>query len=636
MTMAADDAPRDDGLPVGTGLLGEYYDHRAPLARLPRLEGLTPTFSRLDPTVDFADDDAFALPFLPDTFAALWSGWFLAERAGVYTFVVGSDDGSRLELDNAVVIENDGLHGYREVPATVELAEGFHVLRLTYFENHGAAACRLLVAPPGEPLVPAPTRLLFPRGAAPRDLPLVRAIVPPRAPALARVVVEGGGFSDMPSYNRVRVGEAEAWVLEATRDRLLVEVPEGTDGGELVVDVGGVVSPGAPFEVEGAFGLHGRYLHLGHDVTDFVPLPPGPVTLERLDGPLAFRHEGAFGLPFPPDTFAVTWTGTFFALRPGRHTFFLTSDDGSRLWVDGRLVIEHGGLHPATERAGEVVLGVGRHDVVVEFFENRGGAALVLEMQEADGPRRVVPRGRLEPPEGVRRRAAPRLVALHPAQAWPGDLVRLEGEALADPSVGEPAVTLGGAPLEVVSAGWSEVVVRVPAGVDSGPVAVRLGPLVTAPLRLEVLGHGLRGRYYDLPGPLDRLPELAGLAPTFERVDPVIDFGEDAAFDLPFPPDSFAVTWRGTFTAEVDGVYTFAVGSDDGSRLTVAGQRLLDDSGLHGYLERAAEVFLRAGPVPLELDYFENEGAAAVRLLYAPPGGGPRRVIPRLLLRPER
>ncbi|MBX3470575.1 MAG: hypothetical protein KF878_27220, partial [Planctomycetes bacterium] len=624
-----------DGPPVGTGLLGEYFDHRAPLHRLPRLEGLTPTFSRLDPTIDFAHDDAFALPFAPDTFAALWSGWFLAERPGVYTFVLGSDDGSRLELDNVVVIENDGLHGYREVPATVELAEGFHVLRLTYFENHGGASCRLAVAPPGEPLAPVPTRLLFPRGAAPRDLPLVRAVVPGRAPAGARVVVEGAGFSDMPSYNRVRLGEAEAWVLEAERHRLLIEVPEGTDGGELVVDVGGVVSPGVPFEVDGAFGLHGRYLRLDGDVTDFVPLPPGPVTLERLDGPLDFRHERAFGLPFPPDTFAVNWTGTLFVLRPGRHRFFLTSDDGARLWLGGALVIEHGGLHPATTREGEALLGPGRHDIVVEFFENRGGAALVLEMQEGDGPRRVVPRGRLEPPEGVRRRAPPRLVALDPAAAWPGDLVRLQGEALADPGLGEPVVTLGAAPLEVVSATWGEVVVRVPAGVDSGPVSLRLGPLATAPLRLDVLGHGLRGRYFALPGPLDRLPDLDGLAPTFERVDPVIDFHEDAAFDLPFPPDHFAVRWRGTFTAEVDGLYTFVVGSDDGTRLTVAGQRLLEDSGLHGYVERAAEMFLRAGPVPLELDYFENEGGAAVRLLYAPPGG-PRRVVPRLLLRPDR
>lgn len=623
----------DDAPPQGTGLLAEYYDHGTELRRIPRLGGLAPTLTRLDARVDFATNEAFALPFPPETFAVAWSGWFLAERPGRHTFSVGSDDGSRLELDNVVVIENDGLHGHRELQVEVELTAGFHVVRLTFFENYGDASCQLGVAPPGEPMAIAPTRLLFPASAAPRELPVVTSVTPGAARARARVVVAGRGFSDIPSYNRVRLGEAEAFVLEATPEQLVIEVPEGTDQGPLVVDVGGVVTPGVAFDVEGTFGLHGRYLDLEGDVADFVPVPRGPVDLERLDGPLSLRG-GGFRLPFPAETFAVTWTGTFFALRPGRHRFFLTCDDGGRLWIDGALVIEHGGVHPATERAGEVVLGAGRHHVTIDYFEGSGSQAITLELQEEEGPRRVVPRGRLEPPEAVRLRAPPRLDALDPPAVATGDLVRLAGDGLTDPVLGDPVVTISGLRAEVVSATWGAVLVRVPLGVDSGPLVLRVGPLEAAPRHLEVVGYGLDARYYDLTEALDRLPELDALTPTLVRIDPVVDLSEDVAFDLPFDPDTFAVRWRAMFDAPIAGLYRFIVGSDDGSRLTVAGQRLLEDSGLHGYTERVAEVWLQAGPAPLQLEYFENGGRAAVRLFYVPPGGE-RAIVPRLLLRPD-
>lgn len=629
-----DAAPEEeDGPPQGTGLLGEYYDHTTELRRIPRLAGITATLTRVDPLVAFGDDASFALPFHPETFAVAWTGWFLAECDGRHVFQVGSDDGSRLEVDNVVVVENDGLHGHVERTGEVDLAAGFHVVRLTFFENFGGASCVLAMIAPGGQLEPVPTRLLFPATAAPRDLPLVTAVTPDRARARERVTLTGAGFSDIPTYSRVRVGEAEAFVVEAAPDRLVIEVPEGTDAGPIIVDVGGVVSPAVPFTVDGTFGLHGRYVDLHEAVRDFVPVPPGArVDHERLDV-MDLRRDGAFRLPFDPDTFAVTWTGTFFALRGGRHTFFLTCDDGGRLWIDGEAVIDHGGLHGPTTRSGEAILGWGRHDVAIEFFENGGGCAMVLDVQEDGGERRVVPRGRLEPPEAVRLRAPPRVTALDPPSVAVGDVVRLEGEGLTDPVLGEPIVTIGRRRLEVLNATWGSVLVRVPVGTDSGPVVLRVGPLESEPLHLEVVGFGALARYYDLEGELDRIPDLDALTPTLSRVDATIDFGEDAAFMLPFE-DTFAVRWRALFTAEREGLYRFIVGSDDGNRLSVAGRRVLDDSGLHGYQEREVEVWLLPGTVPLELEYFENHGSAAARLFYVPPGGQ-RAVIPRLLLQPD-
>lgn len=80
-------------------------------------------------------------------------------------------------------------------------------------------------------------------------------------------------------------------------------------------------------------------------------------------------------------------TGEFFALRlngtvgiekAGMYYFSTTSDDGSRLWVDGNLVVDNWGLHGVKNVIGEVSLSQGYHKVQVQFFNNEHGAHLEM------------------------------------------------------------------------------------------------------------------------------------------------------------------------------------------------------------------------------------------------------------------
>src|SRR5262249_16570112 len=59
-------------------------------------------------------------------------------------------------------------------------------------------------------------------------------------------------------------------------------------------------------------------------------------------------------------------------------TFFLTSDDGSRLFIDNQLLVENGGVHPALEKSDSISLGAGEHVLRVEFFQGGGGLACRL------------------------------------------------------------------------------------------------------------------------------------------------------------------------------------------------------------------------------------------------------------------
>lgn len=58
------------------------------------------------------------------------------------------------------------------------------------------------------------------------------------------------------------------------------------------------------------------------------------------------------------------------------YSFALTSDDGSRLWIDGKLLIDNDGLHSAETKTGSAALGEGMHRIKIEWYNNSGSAAL--------------------------------------------------------------------------------------------------------------------------------------------------------------------------------------------------------------------------------------------------------------------
>ena len=72
-----------------------------------------------------------------DHFAIRFEGTMRIDRDGRYTFRLGSDDGSRLEIDGKTVVLNDGVHGFTEASGQVELTAGLHKLVAEYFEQAG-------------------------------------------------------------------------------------------------------------------------------------------------------------------------------------------------------------------------------------------------------------------------------------------------------------------------------------------------------------------------------------------------------------------------------------------------------------------------------------------------------------------
>ncbi len=73
-----------------------------------------------------------------DYYGFEFSGLIKINADGVYRFFTSSDDGSRLYVDDNLVVDNDGPHGLTEKNGLVALSKGLHKLKVTYFEATGS------------------------------------------------------------------------------------------------------------------------------------------------------------------------------------------------------------------------------------------------------------------------------------------------------------------------------------------------------------------------------------------------------------------------------------------------------------------------------------------------------------------
>lgn len=85
------------------------------------------------------------------SYAQLLTGYFHAERAGVYRFRLGADDGAVLWLDGTKLVDDDGEHSYREVQTGIRLAKGDYPIRVGYFNAMGGTKLRLYISFGAEP-----------------------------------------------------------------------------------------------------------------------------------------------------------------------------------------------------------------------------------------------------------------------------------------------------------------------------------------------------------------------------------------------------------------------------------------------------------------------------------------------------
>ncbi len=96
------------------------------------------------------------------------------------------------------------------------------------------------------------------------------------------------------------------------------------------------------------------------------------------------------------DSFALRFQARLRIERAGEYRFHLESDDGSRLYVDGQLVVDNDGDHGVRELTGTCRLEPGVHALELCYFDQAGYEALRLDWTAPGGSRQPIPRERLE------------------------------------------------------------------------------------------------------------------------------------------------------------------------------------------------------------------------------------------------
>jgi cytochrome c len=123
------------------GLLTEIRQHKGAINRLADVNfSAAPDLVATVGEVEAGSDDF--LPFT-DNFSALATGYLFMDKDDNVLLQLSSDDGSKLYLDGKLLIDNDGNHGMSPKEAEVALRQGYHAVRIEFYQGGGGKGIAL-------------------------------------------------------------------------------------------------------------------------------------------------------------------------------------------------------------------------------------------------------------------------------------------------------------------------------------------------------------------------------------------------------------------------------------------------------------------------------------------------------------
>ncbi len=405
------------GLECGE-IKGEYFTNAS-------LSG-SPALTRYDASIDFNWDNGSPHPSIPsDYFSVRWTTTLNA-TAGNYTFHTCTDDGVRLWVDSTLIINQ-----WREMPpidyyATVYLSAGEHTITMEYYDWQWGAVAQLSWTAPTTP------------AATPTPTPPPAGTPPPQTPVWTGRYFSNSSLSGSPTLTREDANINFNWdngsphpsipsdnfsvrwttTLNATAGNYTFHT-RTDDGVRLYVDGRLIINqwqnmPPTDFyaTVYLSAGEHiitmeyydwqwGAVAQLSWNAPSSpapIPTPPtqtsawmgryfnnsslsGSPTLTREDANINFNWgEGSPHPSIPSDNFSVRWTTTLNATA-GNYTFHTCTDDGVRLYVDGRLIIDQWRNMPPTDYYATTYLSAGEHTITMEYYDWQWGAVAQLSWQ---------------------------------------------------------------------------------------------------------------------------------------------------------------------------------------------------------------------------------------------------------------
>ncbi|HEX8699228.1 MAG TPA: PA14 domain-containing protein [Myxococcaceae bacterium] len=393
-------------------------------------------------------------------------------------------------------------------------------------------------------------------------------------------------------------------------------------------------------------GLNGRYFN--------NTTLANPFALNRVDTTVNFAWgTGSPAASVNADNFSTRWTGDVItpagANMTGRYWFYTQSDQGVRLWVNGKLIIDNWTSHTTTVDSGSIYLEAGkRYGVMLEYFEGTGDANITLQWNPPNSLSSVIPSANLTPalnsPVTVRIRSpldrtayrAPASVnvdvdavglfatinsvelfmngnSLGPKNAppfqWPVTL-SAQGVYVFTAKATGTATNSQGQPVQLVQFSRSAAVSATQAPSPNGT------------------GAGLTADYFN--GTNFNKFE-------FTRSENTVVLDGNVNSPLPediLNPNGFSVRWTGSMVPAYSQAYTFSVNANHPARVWVNNVKIIDTQANPG-VTVSAPVGLSAGQtVPVQVEYLKNSSTDTLMKLFWESQSEPKSLIPGTRLYP--
>ncbi|MCK4796142.1 MAG: right-handed parallel beta-helix repeat-containing protein, partial [Spirochaetes bacterium] len=396
-------------------------------------------------------------------------------------------------------------------------------------------------------------------------------------------------------------------------------------------------------------------------------------------------------VPVDKDTFSIRWTGQIKIDKATTYTFYLTTDDGSRLWIDGQLIIDKWFNQGPTSYSANINLTEGYHDIKYEYYENGGWAIVKLYWNSPYITKEIVPQDHLyyfdRLPQDDYVQGGLKGSYYDSLNYSSHIITRIDPGINFDWGYNMPDVSLGADYYSVKWKGkvkidtsdtytfytisddgvrlWINNRLLINEWHDQGAAEYSTSLYLTPGLYDIELNYYERGwaasakllwssskitkqpidhthLYYHYIGDDHPQGGLIGhyfnnndfTSFAFTRIDPMIDF--DWINDSPDSSiwnDTYSIRWTGQVKADYDETYTFYTNSDDGVKLWIDGQLLINNWFDHGPTEYSASVQLSQGWHDIKIDYYENDWQSSAKLFWSSPSIS-KTVIPYNSLRP--